>query len=193
MDPEVNAFFIKSKVCLHGLIKSGTGFQQPLDVDGFGQIKPLAVKIAGELGIKVKDDNIAMLAEMAMDRLEQRATQKGVSFLAPAFKKAGIVPFNPDIFTDAQMAGSLLATGLTRDHAAVKKAKGATAGSTRNPVLFVWNYMKQVVAELRKVIWPNRKQMVNYTLVVLVFLVFMTALISGVDLGLAKLVLKVFG
>jgi preprotein translocase subunit SecE len=53
--------------------------------------------------------------------------------------------------------------------------------------------MKQVVAELRKVIWPNRKQMVNYTLVVLVFLVFMTALISGVDLGLAKLVLKVFG
>ena len=79
------------------------------------------------------------------------------------------------------------------DGTALKKAKGATAGSTRNPVLFVWNYMKQVVAELRKVIWPNRKQMVNYTLVVLVFLVFMTALISGVDLGLAKLVLKVFG
>jgi len=123
MDPEVNAFFIKSKVCLHGLIKSGTGFQQPLDVDGFGQIKPLSVKIAGELGIKVKDDNIAMLAEMAIDRLEQRATQKGESFLAPAFKKAGIVPFNPDIFTDAQMAGSVLATGLTRDHPAVKKAK----------------------------------------------------------------------
>ena len=79
------------------------------------------------------------------------------------------------------------------DGAALKKAKGATAGSTRNPVLFVWNYMKQVVAELRKVIWPNRKQMVSYTLVVLVFLVLMTALISTVDLGLAKLVLKVFG
>ena len=60
-------------------------------------------------------------------------------------------------------------------------------------MLFVWNYLKQVVAELRKVIWPNRKQMVNYTLVVLVFLVFMVALIGGVDLGFAKLVLKVFG
>jgi len=79
------------------------------------------------------------------------------------------------------------------DGTALKRAKGATAGSTRNPVLFVWNYMKQVVAELRKVIWPNRKQMVSYTLVVLVFLVLMTALISTVDLGLAKLVLKVFG
>ena len=75
----------------------------------------------------------------------------------------------------------------------VRKAKTIDAGSTRNPVLFVWNYLKQVVAELRKVIWPNRKQMVNYTLVVLVFLVFMVALIGGVDLGFAKLVLKVFG
>ena len=123
MDPEVNAIFIKNKVVLSGLIKSGTGNQQPLDVDGFGQIKPLAVKIAGELSIKVKDENIAMLAEMAIERLEQRATQKGTSFLAPAFRKAGIVPLNPDIFTDAQMAGSVLATGLTRDHAAVKQAK----------------------------------------------------------------------
>jgi len=53
--------------------------------------------------------------------------------------------------------------------------------------------LKQVVAELRKVIWPNRKQMVNYTAVVLVFLAFMVALIGLVDLGLAKLVMLVFG
>jgi preprotein translocase subunit SecE len=35
--------------------------------------------------------------------------------------------------------------------------------------------------------------MVSYTSVVLVFLVFMVALISGVDLGLARLVSLVFG
>ena len=52
---------------------------------------------------------------------------------------------------------------------------------------------KQVVAELRKVIWPNRKQMVSYTTVVLVFLAFMVTLIGLVDLGLAKLVMLVFG
>ena len=74
-----------------------------------------------------------------------------------------------------------------------KKAKKAEKGSTRNPFVFLWNYLGQVVAELRKVIWPNRKQMVSYTTVVLVFLVFMVALISGVDLGLAKLVLLIFG
>lgn len=73
------------------------------------------------------------------------------------------------------------------------KPKKAKTGPSRNPFLFVWNYLKQVVAELRKVIWPNRKQMVSYTTVVLLFLAFMVALIGGVDLGLAKLVLWVFG
>ncbi|MEI7543372.1 MAG: preprotein translocase subunit SecE [Mycobacteriaceae bacterium] len=79
------------------------------------------------------------------------------------------------------------------DGEGTKKAKAADSGSTRNPFVFVWNYLKQVVAELRKVIWPNRKQMINYTAVVLVFLIFMVSLIGGVDLGLAKLVLLVFG
>jgi len=73
-----------------------------------------------------------------------------------------------------------------------KKAKKAGEPST-NPIVYVFNYLKQVVAELRKVIWPNRKQMGTYTSVVLAFLVFMVTLIGLVDLGLAKLVLLVFG
>lgn len=76
---------------------------------------------------------------------------------------------------------------------AKKNAKATKAGPSRNPIMFVVNYLRQVVAELRKVIWPNRKQMVSYTTVVLVFLVFMVALISGADLGLARLVSLVFG
>jgi preprotein translocase subunit SecE len=74
-----------------------------------------------------------------------------------------------------------------------KTAKKAADRPSRNPFAFVWTFLKQVVAELRKVIWPNRKQMVNYTAVVLVFLAFMVALIGLVDLGLAKLVMLVFG
>jgi len=76
---------------------------------------------------------------------------------------------------------------------AKKTAKKRGEGPSRNPFLFVWNYLKQVVAELRKVIWPNRKQMIGYTAVVLVFLAFMVALIGGVDLGVGKLVMWVFG
>jgi len=62
-----------------------------------------------------------------------------------------------------------------------------------NPFVFVFNYLKQVVAEMRKVIWPNRKQMLTYTSVVLAFLAFMVALVGLADFGLAKLVLLVFG
>ena len=74
-----------------------------------------------------------------------------------------------------------------------KKAKKKAEGPSRNPFVFVLNYLKQVVGELRKVIWPNRKQMINYTAVVLAFLVFMVALVAGADYGFARLVLLVFG
>jgi preprotein translocase subunit SecE len=73
-----------------------------------------------------------------------------------------------------------------------KKAKKSDQPSS-NPFVFVITYLKQVVGELRKVIWPNRKQMSSYTSVVLAFLVFMVTLIGLVDLGLAKLVMMVFG
>jgi preprotein translocase subunit SecE len=80
----------------------------------------------------------------------------------------------------------------TATKTAKKRDDGAGKGE-RNPITFVWNYLTQVVAELRKVIWPNRKQMVTYTTVVLLFLAFMVALIGVVDLGLTKLVMLVFG
>ena len=73
-----------------------------------------------------------------------------------------------------------------------KKARKSQEPST-NPIVFVYTYLKQVIAEMRKVIWPNRKQMMTYTGVVLAFLVFMVTLIGLTDLGLARLVLLVFG
>ncbi len=89
-----------------------------------------------------------------------------------------------------------------KDAAGASKAKTAqkakakpkkSAARSANPIVFVYNYIKQVVAEMRKVIWPNRKQMMTYTSVVLAFLAFMVALVGGADLGLSKLVLLVFG
>jgi preprotein translocase subunit SecE len=84
--------------------------------------------------------------------------------------------------------------GTEKNGTGKAKKKTAKKGESRqNPITFVVTYVKQVIAELRKVIWPNRKQMVTYTSVVLIFLAFMVALIGGVDLGLAKLVTLVFG
>lgn len=54
-------------------------------------------------------------------------------------------------------------------------------------------FLREVVAELRKVIWPSRKQMVTYTVVVIVFLVLMVALVSGMDVLFHLIVGKVLG
>ncbi len=54
-------------------------------------------------------------------------------------------------------------------------------------------FLREVVAELRKVIWPARNQMVTYTIVVIVFVVIMVALTALLDVLFAKGVLSVFG
>jgi preprotein translocase subunit SecE len=54
-------------------------------------------------------------------------------------------------------------------------------------------FYRQVVAELRKVIWPTRKELVTYTIVVLFFVTIMISLVSLFDFGSSKLVLKIFG
>jgi len=53
-------------------------------------------------------------------------------------------------------------------------------------------YYRQVVAELRKVIWPTRNELVTYTVVVLVFVVFFMTIVGLLDLGLTKLAFAVF-
>jgi preprotein translocase subunit SecE len=57
-----------------------------------------------------------------------------------------------------------------------------------SPILFY----RQVVAELRKVVWPTQEQLVTYFVVVMVFVVFMMGLIAGLDLGIGKLIFWVF-
>jgi len=54
-------------------------------------------------------------------------------------------------------------------------------------------FYRQVVAELRKVVWPSRKQLTTYTAVVLVFVTFIIAVVSLFDLVLTKLTFWVFG
>ncbi|MDN5931772.1 MAG: preprotein translocase subunit SecE [Pseudonocardia sp.] len=54
-------------------------------------------------------------------------------------------------------------------------------------------FLREVVAELRKVIWPTRKQMVTYTIVVLVFVSFMVAFVALLDLVFAQGVTFLFG
>jgi preprotein translocase subunit SecE len=54
-------------------------------------------------------------------------------------------------------------------------------------------FYRQVLSELKKVVWPTRKQLTTYTAVVLVFVMFIIAVVSLFDLVLTKIVFWVFG
>ena len=54
-------------------------------------------------------------------------------------------------------------------------------------------FYRQVISELRKVVWPTRKQLTTYTSVVLVFVAFIITVVSLLDVVLTKIVFWVFG
>jgi preprotein translocase subunit SecE len=57
-----------------------------------------------------------------------------------------------------------------------------------SPVKFV----RQSIAELRKVVYPTGPQLINYFVVVLVFVLFVIAYVSLLDLGLGWAIFKIF-
>ncbi|ASW53517.1 preprotein translocase subunit SecE [Plantactinospora sp. KBS50] len=54
-------------------------------------------------------------------------------------------------------------------------------------------FFREVVAELRKVIWPTRNELLTYTAVVVVFVAVVLAIVTGLDFAFGRGVLWVFG
>lgn len=72
------------------------------------------------------------------------------------------------------------------------KATRRTAPSSsapREPRTKPRQFVREVNAELRKVAWPSRSETLNLSVIVLIFLIVMTALIALFDYVSAKLVL----
>ena len=56
------------------------------------------------------------------------------------------------------------------------------------PVVF----LRQVVAEIRKVVWPTQNELVTYFIVVLVFVLAVMTMVALLDLGFGELMFKIF-
>ena len=54
-------------------------------------------------------------------------------------------------------------------------------------------FFREVVSELRKVIWPTRKELLTYTGVVIAFVTVMTTIVALLDYGFGKAILASFG
>jgi len=89
------------------------------------------------------------------------------------------------------------ATGSTAPVKAGREAKGRPTPSQRRgpakkertgPVQFV----RESIGELRKVVYPTGQQVLQYFVVVLVFVLFVIAYVSLLDLGLGTAIFKIF-
>ena len=84
----------------------------------------------------------------------------------------------------------------THEPAVAAEPAGAGRGAPpRRPNIFrrIVQYYREIVSELRKVIWPGRNELITYSIVVLVFVIVITAIVGVLDYGLTKAVLGIFG
>jgi preprotein translocase subunit SecE len=81
----------------------------------------------------------------------------------------------------------------TQTHGEVTKGRAKPGGPAKDgrtsPALFV----RQVISELRKVIWPTRKELITYTGVVMTFVLVMVLIVTLLDTAFTKLVFAVLG
>lgn len=81
------------------------------------------------------------------------------------------------------------------DEAADSKKKSRKGGKRgkKGPLGRLALFYRQIIAELRKVVWPTRSQLTTYTTVVIVFVVIMIGLVTVIDYGFQEAVKYVFG
>ncbi len=87
-------------------------------------------------------------------------------------------------------------TAVTTDSAGGGRGRVEGSGEgwwLQRVVLSFVRFIREVVAELRKVIWPSRQELITYTTVVVVFVVILVAIVAGLDFGFARLTLWLFG
>ncbi|MFC7218968.1 preprotein translocase subunit SecE [Streptomyces polyrhachis] len=74
-----------------------------------------------------------------------------------------------------------------------KPARKGGKRAKKGPLARLGLFYRQIIAELRKVVWPTRRQLSTYTTVVIVFVVIVIGLVTVIDLGMTEAMKWVFG
>ncbi|MFD7918906.1 preprotein translocase subunit SecE [Streptomyces sp. NPDC059740] len=77
--------------------------------------------------------------------------------------------------------------------AETKKSRKGGKRAKKGPLARLGLFYRQIIAELRKVVWPTRGQLTTYTTVVIVFVAVVIGLVTVIDLGINEVVKYVFG
>jgi len=155
--------------------KDGEPDDERFDADQPG-VDPLDAEAPGV-------DDAAELEAAEAELADEAEHDEDKTVAAPARRRGRAVarPVN-------RTEGGATAAG-TRSRADAERAQAAELRRKRS----IGRFLREVVAELRKVIWPGRKELITYTTVVIIFVAVMVALVAGLDILFAQGVLAVFG
>lgn len=67
------------------------------------------------------------------------------------------------------------------------KAAAKPAAKNKKPRKGYRRFLREVISELKKVSWPNTKELTSYTTIVVVLIIIFAAIVGIIDLGLGKL------
>ena len=81
---------------------------------------------------------------------------------------------------------------LGPDGEPVRTKRAQQAPKTKEQRTTARQFVKEVRGELRKVVWPTKSETINYSIIVLVALVFFTTAIFCVDWVFSEFVLRLF-
>ncbi len=74
-----------------------------------------------------------------------------------------------------------------------KLANATLDGARQKPFARVRDFIRDVISELKKVVWPTQRQLINYTIIVLVFVVIVALIIAAFDFTFTQITLRIFG
>jgi len=106
-----------------------------------------------------------------------------------------------DALEDEELVGAGAATGSASkpkrasggDLSTRPPTKARATGERPGPFGRIRNFLREIISELRKVIWPTRKELLTYTAVVIVFVAIVASLVGGLDYGFAWLISHTLG
>jgi preprotein translocase subunit SecE len=91
-----------------------------------------------------------------------------------------------------QMKRAQRRQGTTVDRARASASSRRAAAVEQRKKTGVRQFLKEVRQELKKVLWPTRRELVTYTIVVLVTVIVLTSYVFGLDVLFSRFVLDVF-
>lgn len=74
-------------------------------------------------------------------------------------------------------------------------SRGNEANVAKKPNIFmrIGLFIKQIIAEMRKIVTPTRKQLFMWTLAVFIFVLLLMVVVTAMDFGLGNLAFLIFG